>query len=62
MREGGDVEPGVITFRPDNLLTVGLLAAIAYFAAVLLAQGAMRLGWIKAAPPPAAPNPGPVAG
>jgi hypothetical protein len=46
------VQPAVITFRPDNLLTVGLLGAIAYVAALLLVQLAMRAGLIAPAPPP----------
>lgn len=48
------MQPAVITFRPDNLLTVGLLGAVAYVAAILLVQGAIRLGLIAAAPPPPA--------
>lgn len=58
------MQPGVITFRPDNLLTVGLLGAIAYVAAVLLVQLAMRAGLLSSGPaaaPVAAPPAGAVA-
>ncbi len=60
------MQPALITFRPGNLLTVGLLGAMAYAAAVLLVQLAMRVGLISAAAPagaaPAsAPAPGTVA-
>lgn len=44
--------PAVVTIRPDNILTVGLIGGIVYFGAVALAQVAMRAGWIKAAPKP----------
>lgn len=44
------MQPAVITFRPDNLLTVGLLGAIAYLSAVLLVQLGMRLGIVAGAP------------
>jgi hypothetical protein len=43
------MQPGVITFRPDNFLTIGLMGAVAYVAAVLVAQFAMRAGLIGAA-------------
>ncbi len=58
------MQPALITFRPDNLLTVGLLGAVAYVSAVLLVQLAMRVGLISAAAPPAQgqmPAPGTVA-
>lgn len=44
------MEPAVITFRPDNFLTVGLIVVIGYTVAVLVAQGLMRAGIIAAAP------------
>jgi hypothetical protein len=53
------MNPSVITFRPDNFLTVGLIAAVVYVAAVLLAQLLMRAGVIGGAPAAAA---GPSAG
>jgi hypothetical protein len=40
------MEPAVITFRPDNFLTIGLIGLIVYVAAVLAAQGLMRAGVI----------------
>jgi len=48
------MEPAVITFRPDNFLTIGLIGAIAYAAAVLLWQLAMRAGIVGAIAAPAA--------
>jgi hypothetical protein len=53
------MEPAVITFRPDNFLTIGLIGLIVYVAAVLAAQGLMRAGLIPsgAASPAAAPAP-----
>ncbi len=55
------MQPALITFRPDNLLTVGLLGAVAYVSAVLLVQLGMRIGLIAAAAPPAH-GPAPAAG
>lgn len=49
-----DLQPAVVTFRPDNLLTVGLLGVGAYLGAVLVAQLAMRAGLIKPQAPAAA--------
>jgi len=43
------VEPAVLTFRPDNFLTVGLIAAVVYVAAVLLVQLAGRAGLVSVA-------------
>lgn len=40
------MEPAVVTFRPDNFLTVGLIVLIVFTAAVLAAQVAMRAGLI----------------
>lgn len=48
------MEPAVITFRPDNFLTIGLIGAIMFLAAILLVQGAARFGLIKLAPSQAA--------
>lgn len=48
------MEPAVVTFRPDNFLTIGLIGAVVYLAAVLLAQLAMRAGLISAQARPAA--------
>lgn len=42
------MEPAVITFRPDNFLTIGLIGLIVYVAAVLAAQGLMRAGILSA--------------
>ena len=50
-----DFQPGVVTFRPDNFLTVGLIGAVVYVAAVLLVQVAMRGGLLPATVPPRAP-------
>lgn len=50
-----ELTPAVITFRPDNLLTVGLLGAGAYVAAVFAVQLLMRAGVIK---PMQQPQPG----
>lgn len=44
-----ELQPAVVTFRPDNFLTIGLIGAIVYVAAVLVAQGLMRAGLITAA-------------
>lgn len=41
------MEPAVVTFRPDNFLTVGLIGAVVFTAAVLLVQLAGRAGLIK---------------
>ena len=38
------MDDAVITFRPDNFLTVGLIFGVVYVAAVLAAQLAMRGG------------------
>jgi hypothetical protein len=43
------VEPAVITFRPDNFLTVGLIGAVVYVGAVLLTQALNRAGLISLA-------------
>lgn len=43
------MEPAVLTFRPDNFLTVGLIAAVVYVAAVLLVQLAGRAGLVSVA-------------
>lgn len=48
------MEPAVITFRPDNFLTIGLIGAIGYAAAVLLWQLAMRAGIVGTIAAPAA--------
>lgn len=45
------MQPAVITFRPDNFLTIGLMGAIAYAAAVLLWQLAMRAGIVGSISP-----------
>lgn len=39
-----ELQPGVVTFRPDNLFTVGLMVVITYGFAVLLVQVLMRAG------------------
>lgn len=44
------MEPGVLTFRPDNFLTVGLIGAVVYVAAVLAVQLAGRAGLITLQP------------
>ena len=41
------MEPAVVTFKPDNFLTIGLIVAIVYLGAVLIAQLAMRGGLIS---------------
>lgn len=43
------MEPAVVTFKPDNFLTVGLIVAIVYLGAVLIAQLAMRGGLLPSA-------------
>lgn len=48
------MQPAVITFRPDNFLTVGLIGGVVYVAAVLATQLAMRAGLLHGAPPAAA--------
>lgn len=59
------MQPAVITFRPDNLLTVGLLGALAYVAALIVVQLLGRAGLVTLAAPPqpatAAPGAGTVA-
>jgi hypothetical protein len=45
------LEPAVITFRPDNFLTIGLIGGVVYVSAVILVQLAMRAGLIKATAP-----------
>jgi hypothetical protein len=45
------MQPAVITFRPDNFLTVGFIVLIAYTAAVFLAQVGMRAGIIPSVSP-----------
>jgi len=45
------MEPAVITFRPDNFLTVGLIGAVVYVAAVLAVQLAMRAGLVSSSAP-----------
>lgn len=61
----GRYHSAVITFRPDNFLTVGLMFVVVYLAAALLAQGAMRFGLISGATKKSAtgamPAPGTVA-
>jgi hypothetical protein len=47
-------ESAVITFRPENILTIGLMAAVAYLGAVIVAQLLMRAGIVKGAAPVAA--------
>jgi|HubBroStandDraft_5_1064220.scaffolds.fasta_scaffold3257800_1 hypothetical protein len=53
------MQPAVITFRPDNLFTVGLLGVVAYLLALFVVQLAMRAGIIQPAAKsqPAAPSP-----
>lgn len=41
------MQPGIITFRPDNFLTVGLIGAIVYVGAVLVCQLLGRAGVIS---------------
>jgi hypothetical protein len=41
------MQPAVVTLRPDNFLTVGLVVLIAYTLAVLAYQLAMRGGLVK---------------
>lgn len=41
------MQSGYLTFRPDNILTVGLIVAMVYLSAVLLAQIGMRAGLIR---------------
>lgn len=48
------MQPAVLTFRPDNFLTVGLIVLIGYTIAVLIAQGLMRAGIISPAAPASA--------
>jgi hypothetical protein len=42
--------PAVVTLRPDNFLTIGLIVLIAYTATVIAAQLAMR--WKRPAATP----------
>jgi hypothetical protein len=47
---GGDHYSGaIITFRPDNFLTVGLMFVVVYLAGALIAQGLMRAGILSSA-------------
>ena len=41
------MKPGVITFRPDNLLTIGIMVLGMYLAAVGIWQIAGRAGLVK---------------
>lgn len=50
-------QPGVVTFRPDNFLTVGLIGATMYVAAVVIVQGLMRAGLIGSSSPAPAATP-----
>lgn len=50
------MEPGIVTFRPDNFFTVGLIMLTVYLAAVAGVQAAMRFGLVSGARV-AAPNP-----
>jgi hypothetical protein len=43
----------VLTFRPDNFLTVGLIGLVAYLFAVLVVQGLMRAGLVSSQGPAA---------
>lgn len=47
------MEPAVITFRPDNFLTVGLIVLIMFVAAVAVVQIGMRVGLVASVTPPA---------
>lgn len=55
------MEPAVITFRPDNFLTVGLIGAVVYVAALVLVQLAGRMGLVKLTAPGTAVPSGTVA-
>jgi hypothetical protein len=55
------LEPAVITFRPDNFLTIGLIGAVVYVAALVLVQLAGRAGLVKLSSPGAAVPAGTVA-
>jgi hypothetical protein len=50
MADGPEFSGGVVTFRPDNFLTVGLIILAAYLAAVLAVQALMRAGILASAP------------
>jgi hypothetical protein len=50
---GGRYHPAVLTFRPDNIFTVGLMFVIVYLAGALLAQLAMRAGILPSVAPAA---------
>lgn len=45
------MEPGVLTFRPDNFLTIGAMVVILYLSAVLIVQLAMRAGLLSSMAP-----------
>jgi hypothetical protein len=47
--------PGYITFRPDNMLTVGLMGLIMYLAALFGVQVLGRWGVVKLAAPAVKP-------
>lgn len=62
----GRYHPAIITFRPDNFLTVGLIFVIVYLAGALGVQLLGRVGVLKLAGAPAGaasnqPAPGTVA-
>lgn len=60
--EGGPrYHNAILTFRPDNFFTIGLMFVIVYLAGALLAQGAMRIGLLPS-PAPAAPARAPAPG
>lgn len=59
--EGRKYQPGIVTFRPDNFLTVGLIFVIVYLAGALAAQALMRVG-ILPSQGSTAPARGPMAG
>jgi cytochrome c oxidase subunit IV len=54
-------QPAILTFRPDNMLTVGLMFAIMYVAAVFAVQGLMRWGLVPSVAGSNAPRQGTVA-
>lgn len=51
------MQPAIITFRPENFLTIGLIVGIVYVAAVLAVQGLMRAGLIQGGVPAAGGSP-----
>jgi hypothetical protein len=55
------MQPAVVTFRPDNFLTVGLIGAVLYVAAVLVTQLLMRAGWVRGTSPASPASSGQVA-